>query len=285
MQITSSQTQLVILPPARFPAPLIFKNIETDSRRYDQMLAAMQRLRGAVYLRDGAIQADQLAPDRRHKLAVDEHSWHVLLVDGSSHVGGCLRYLEEEKTSRFDDLWIRQSALARCPVWGTKFRRAVEKEMAQASLKRIGFGEVGGWAVREDRRLTADPLRMVLATCGLFRLLGGCAGLATATVRHGSAAILRRIGLAPLTVDGQEIPSYYDPNYRCQMEALRFDSDFPSPRYAAAIDELSSRMETTPVICRATKAPEWCGRPPVIELPGGKPRPAPVLQPVVLRAG
>jgi hypothetical protein len=285
MQITPAQTQLVILSPARSPAPMVFRNIAVDSRRYDQMLAAMQRLRGQVYLRDGAIQADQLAPDRRHKLPVDEHSWHILLLDGGGQVGGCLRYLEEEIDSRFDELWIRQSALARCPVWGSKFRRAVEMQMTQARRKGIGFGDVGGWAVREDRRLTVDPLRLVLATCALFRLLGGCAGLATATVRHGSAGILRRIGLTPLAVDGLEIPSYYDPHYRCQMEALRFDSDFPSPKYAKAIDELRSRMEMTPVICRASETPEWCGRLPAIELPAAKSRPIGLLEPVGLRVG
>jgi hypothetical protein len=264
---------------------MVFRNIAVDSRRYDQMLAAMQRLRGQVYLRDGAIQADQLAPDRRHKLPVDEHSWHILLLDGGGQVGGCLRYLEEEIDSRFDELWIRQSALARCPVWGSKFRRAVEMPITPARRKGIGFGDVGGWAVREDRRLTVDPLRLVLATCALFRLLGGCAGLATATVRHGSAGILRRIGLTPLAVDGLEIPSYYDPHYRCQMEALRFDSDFPSPKYAKAIDELRSRMEMTPVICRASETPEWCGRSPAIELPAGKSGPIGLLEPVGLRVG
>jgi len=180
--------------------------------------------------------AGQLAPDGRHELAEDQRSWHILLLDNGGRVGGCLRYVEAEAMARFDQLWIHQCALARCPVWGTKFRRAVEMEMARARCKGFGFGEVGGWAVREDRRRTIDPLRMVLAACGLFRRLGGCAGLATATVRHGSASILRRIGLTSLSADGLEIPSYYDPRYRCHMEALRFDSEFPSPRYAAAIE-------------------------------------------------
>jgi len=267
MHITSSQTQLVILPPADSPAREIFENVKLDSCRYDELLAAMQHLRGQVYLRDGAIQAGQLAPDGRHELAEDQRSWHILLLDNGGRVGGCLRYVEAEAMARFDQLWIHQCALARCPVWGTKFRRAVEMEMARARRKGFGFGEVGGWAVREDRRRTIDPLRMVLAACGLFRRLGGCAGLATATVRHGSASILRRIGLTSLSADGLEIPSYYDPRYRCHMEALRFDSEFPSPRYAAAIDELSHRMETAPVICRGEMAPEWCGRLPAVRLP------------------
>ena len=186
MHITSSQTQLVILPPADSPAREIFENVKLDSCRYDELLAAMQHLRGQVYLRDGAIQAGQLAPDGRHELAEDQRSWHILLLDNGGRVGGCLRYVEAEAMARFDQLWIHQCALARCPVWGTKFRRAVETEMARARQKGVGFGEVGGWAVAEERRRTTDPLRMVLAACGLFRLLGGCAGLATATVRHGS---------------------------------------------------------------------------------------------------
>jgi hypothetical protein len=285
MHITSSQTQLVILPPARSAAPRVFRNIEIDSRRYDRMLAEMQRLRGRVYLRDGAIQADELTPDGRHKLAIDERSWHILLLDDGSRVSGCLRYLEERKSSRFDELWIYQSALSHSPVWGKKFRRAVEMEMARAWQKRIGFGVVGGWAIAEERRRTIDPLRMVLTTCGLFRLLGGCAGLATATVRHGSASILRRIGLTPLTVDGLELPPYYDPRYRCQMEALRFDSDFPSPKYAAAIEETSSRMELGPVICREDYVPEWCGPLPVTGLPAAIPRAISSLQPAISPAG
>jgi hypothetical protein len=245
----------------------------------------MQRLRGLVYLRDDAIQADELTSDGRHKLAVDERSWHILMLDGGRRVSGCLRYLEERQASRFDELWIRQSALARCPVWGRKFRRAVEMEMARAWQKGIGFGEVGGWAVAEERRRTTDPLLMVLAACGLFRLLGGCAGLATATVRHGSAGILRRIGLTPLTDDGLELPSYYDPRYRCEMEALRFDSDFPSPKYAQAIDELSYGMELTPVICREDRVAEWRGMLHGIDLPAAEPPALLSLQPAVSSAG
>jgi hypothetical protein len=242
----------------------------------------MQRLRGSVYLRDGAIQQDELTADGRHRLSVDEYSWHILLLDGAKRVTGCLRYLEERQASRFDELWIRQSALTDCPVWGRKFRRAVEHEMEQASRKQMSFGEVGGWAVAEERRGTVDALRMVLATCGLFRLLGGCVGLATATVRHGSAAILRRIGLTPLTLNGQELPSYYDPQYRCQMEALRFDSDFPNVKYAKAIDELSDIMELMPLISCESRAPEWSGRLSGIDLPAAEPLVHGALQPLVV---
>ena len=285
MNIISSQAQLLILPPSESAAPAVFKNIDRNGRRHDQLLAEMQRLRGLIYLRDGAIQAAELTSDGRHKLAIDKHSWHILALDAGGRVSGCLRYLEEKRAARFEDLWIQQSALANCPVWGRKFRRAVEVEMAQARQKRFGFGEVGGWAVGEDRRWTIDPLRMVLTACGLFRLLGGCVGLATATVRHGSAAILRRIGLKPLRADNLELPPYYDPHYHCQMEALRFDSDFPNPKYAKAIDELSSQLEGVPVVCREDRIPEWRDLLRGIDLPAARRPVIASLQPVTWPVG
>ena len=284
VHITSWQTELVILPPARTPAPRVFQNTEWNRGRYVQMLAEMQRLRGSVYLRDGAIQPGALTPDGRHKLTIDDLSWHILLLDGDKRVSGCLRYLEENPASRFDELWIRQSALSRCPVWGKTFRRAVELEMTRALRRRRRFGAVGGWAVAEERRGTIDPLRMVLATCGLFRLLGGCIGLATATVRHGSAGILRRIGLAPLSVDGLELPPYWDPHYQCQMEALRFDSDLPSPKYARAIDELSCDMELMPVICGEGRT-EWGDRVRGVDSPAAQPAILGAFRPAVFPVG
>jgi hypothetical protein len=223
--------------------------VNVDSQRYDQLLASMQRFRGEVYLSDGAIQASELV-DGRHKLAIDEQSWHVLSLDYGGSICGCLRYLEERQAGGFDDLWVRNAALARNAEWGTRFRGTVEMEMERARRMRISFGEVGGWAVAESHRWTIEPLRIILAMYGLLQLRGGCAGVATATFRHSSANILRRIGLSSLCHDGEELPPYYDPHYGCQMEVLRFDSRFPAEKYRAAVDEFSGSLGSAPVFCR-----------------------------------
>jgi hypothetical protein len=123
-------------------------------------------------------------------------------------------------------------------------------EMKQARNMRISFGEVGGWAVAKSHRWTLEPLRIILAMYGLLQLRGGCAGVATATFRHGSAAILRRIGLSSLCEDGEALPPYYDPHYGCQMEVLRFDSRFPNAKYKDSVNELSNALATAPVYCR-----------------------------------
>ena len=221
------------------PLPRIFRNVETDTKRHDRLLASMQRLRGAAYVKDGAIGRDKLSADGRHALRVDEHSWHVLSVDRSGQVSSCLRFLDESNAVGFESLWIRQAGLVQCPEQGGRFRSAVEWEMARARQMRMGFGEVGGWAVAETHRRTLEPVGILLATYGLLELLGGCIGVATATFRHASSAILRKIGLSSLAAGGTELTPYFDPAYGCQMEVLRFDSRFPNSKYAGWVTELA----------------------------------------------
>jgi hypothetical protein len=247
---TRTQTRFVVLPPSsRTAISSQFRNVEVDARRHDDLFAEMQRFRGGVYLNDGAIQSEDLT-DGRHMVGIDERSWHVLSVDSRGRICACLRYLEERHASGFEDLWVRHSALSQCPRFGNPFRRAVETEMERARQMQIGFGEVGGWAVAESHRWTMEPLRIILATYGLLQLRGGCAGVATATFRHSSATILRRIGLNSLSWDGAALPPYYDPNYRCEMEVLHFDSRFPNQKYRDSVTELSHALATSPVICR-----------------------------------
>jgi hypothetical protein len=129
----------------------------------------MQCFRGSVYLRDGAIQPSDLTAGR-HKVSIDEHSWHVLSMDSGNRICACLRYWEEPDALDRDDLWVRHPAMSRCPKFGNLFRRAVETERERARQMQIGFGEVGGWAVAESHRGTLEPLRIILATYGLLQL-------------------------------------------------------------------------------------------------------------------
>jgi hypothetical protein len=245
---TRNQTQFVVLPPSRQSVSKRFRRLDVNNHRYGELLADMQRFRGRVYTEDGAVRPEELTPDGRHSVAVDDSSWHVLSLDGHGNVCGCLRYLEESRALHFDDLWVRHAAMANSPM-GSQFRRAVEWQMADARRMRMGFGEVGGWAVAEDRRWTLEPLKIILATYGLLELLGGCVGVATATFRHSSATMLRRIGLESLCADGVELPPYFDESYGCQMEVLRFDSRSPNPKYRDWVDYFSASLAEAPVIC------------------------------------
>ena len=275
---TRNQTQFVVLPPSRQSVPERFRCLEANNRRYDDLLAEMQRFRGRVYVADGAVRPDELTADGRHMVAVDNCSWHVLSLDEHGQVCACLRYLEESCAVDFDDLWVRHAAMASSPM-GRQFRGAVEWQMAEARRMQLGFGEVGGWAVAEDRRGSLEPLRIILATYGLLELLGGCTGVATATFRHRSAMILRRIGLASLCADGVELPPYFDPRYGCQMEVLRFDSRFPNPRYRDWVAEFIASLTSAPVICPEAARPRARAVPRGFELPLPNPALLPSLVP------
>lgn len=267
------QTRLVVLPPARLETRDVFRKVETDSLRHDRLLAEMQRLRGKVYSSDGAIPKTALTADGRHRMAIDERSWHVLALDRHDRVCACLRYLDESTVEDFDKLWVRHASVARMPSLSDKFRQAVEGGMRMARRLRMGFGEVGGWAVAEAHRRSFEPLRIILATYGLLRLLGGVIGVATATLRHESAPILRRIGLTSLVQDGEEMPAYFDPHYGCRMEVLQFDSRHPAPKYEDWVSELADGLRMAPVICRERPRTALKGVLAALEL-GPMPEPA-----------
>jgi hypothetical protein len=237
-----------VLSPSRQAATGYFQRVQTDDRQFNDLYSEMQRFRGRVYAEDGAVQPDDLV-DGRHIVPVDEQSWHILSLDSRGRICACLRYFDDGLAGGFDDLWVRHAALAKSGDLGPRFRRAVETEMARARQIRSSFGEVGGWAVAESHRWTLEPLRIILASYALARLRGGLLGVATATFRHSSATILRRIGLSSMVADGVELPPYYDPHYGCDMEVLRFDSRFPNAKYQETVSELTNVLASAPIIC------------------------------------
>lgn len=251
---TRSQTHFAILTPSRIVTPTVFRNVEFNQRQHHHLLTDMQRLRGRVYEADGAVGRADLTADGRHKLEIDDCSWHVLSLNSKGEVVACLRYLEESHASSFDNLRVRSAAVAQCPQQGPKFRRAVEREMHQARSTSIAFAEVGGWAVSEEHRCTPEALRIVLGAYALAELLGSCIGVATATFRHGSAGILQRIGLSALKTDEEEIQPYHDPQYGCMMQILRFDSRSPNPKYREWVTHLMEDLMASPVVCRESRS-------------------------------
>lgn len=214
------------------------------------MCAAVQRFRGSIYLADGAIEKSNLSADGLHRVPIDDESWHVLSLDPRGNVVACLRYLDESNRSNFQNLWVKHAAISRSAEFGTAFRGAVEACLQRTRRQGLRFGEVGGWAVAESHRWTVEPLRIILATYGLLELLGGCSGVATATFRHSSAMILRRIGLSSIVAGGAEVPPYYDPAYRCQMQVLEFDSRRPAEKYRDWVEDLAGMLTLAPVVCR-----------------------------------
>ncbi len=215
---------------------------KVNEQLHHQYLHSAQRLRGRVYLKDGAIQPCELDDDGRFHMRGDEQSWHLLLIDETRDVIGCARYLVHPNTVSFDRLRISQSALAKDEVWGPRVRQAVESDLAFAKAQGFSYLEIGGWALTEEWRGTRAALEILVGSYALAHIWGGCLASCTATVRHGSSSMLRRIGGTSLRAGNQDLPAYDDPQYGCKMELLRFDCRTPGARFIPLISQLKDRL-------------------------------------------
>ncbi|HTB17878.1 MAG TPA: hypothetical protein VK708_07160 [Bryobacteraceae bacterium] len=206
-------------------------------------------MRGRIALHEGAVHASQLDADGRHVQAADRHSWHLLTLDANGHVAACMRYRPHGSEAGFHDLAISRSALAQSKTWGRELRRAVEADLRRARQRGCSYVELGGWVISEALRCTTEALRMIATTYAFAQLCGGALGIGTASTRRCSSAILKRIGGQQLEARGTELPSFYDAQYRCHMEVLRFDSSRPNPRYGRWMEACRSHLKEIPVIC------------------------------------
>lgn len=254
--------ELVLLAPAGCIIPDSFTRRQVDRNKHKRWLNEVQRVRGSIYLADGAVQASQLTADGRHVQRSDYDSWHLLTVDENGEVEGCARYRHLTGDVGFDDLGVCESWLAQCEEWGRSLRAAVESEIGRAKQCDTAFAEVGGWAIVPAKRCKTGALRIAMATYSLAQTLGGCVGISTATERHRSSSILRRIGGRSLEHDGTELPSYYDPQYQCRMEVLRFDSSSPKASCRTWVERLSKQLAKVSVVVGREPEEGHCGRLP-----------------------
>ena len=89
---------------------------------------------------------------------------------------------------------------------------------------------------------------MLLTIYAIGRSMGGALGVTTATKRHQSSTILRKLGGQSLMAAGRPIPAYFDPRFGCEMEVLRFDSRQPAPSYNSVIEAYQGRLAEIPVL-------------------------------------
>ena len=246
--IGTVERRLVLLAPPDRTLPEAFENVDHSPSQHARLLADLQRLRGSIYLRDGAVEAHQLSSEGRHQTSEDERSWHLLMVDERGRVDACVWYMGHQPSIPVDRLRVRNCPLLEQPAWRNALVRAVESELAHAKQHGMSYAEVGGWAVAEKSRCTSEGLVLALAGYSLGRVLGGALGLTTATVRHCSSTILRRLGGTDLRVADRTIPSYYDTRYKCQMELLRFDSRQPSAKYSQLVELLKEKLTQVLVV-------------------------------------
>lgn len=242
------EQRLVLLAPAHVEVPSTFHNVDPSQDEHQRLLREAQAMRGQVYLKDGALTREQLTNDGRHCTPEDEASWHLLMLNRERQVTACAWYLDHRQAEASENFRVWKSPLATLTGWRDALCTAVYAELDRARQAGLHFSELGGWAVTEDTRTGCDALMLALASFSLSQTLGGGLGITTATVRHASSTILRRLGGRDLEADGQQIPKYYDPHYNCDMELLRFDSRQPGTKYSGLVDKVRARFPNVQVI-------------------------------------
>jgi hypothetical protein len=252
--IAQVDRRLVLLAPPDASVYASFTHVDLDAERHRHMLRDVQRLRGGIYYRDGAIDQQDLTEGGLHRTPEDEKSWHLLMTDGKDRVTACVWYLEHDSDASLDHLRVRNCPLGTQAGWRDTLKRAVENELARARTEHLRYAEVGGWAVAEECRCKSEGLLLALAAYSLGRIAGGALGITTATVRHSSSTILRRLGGQHLHADGRIVPPYYDPRYDCEMELLRFDSRRPNAKYSGVIDILKEKLANVLVLAPRSHA-------------------------------
>lgn len=240
--------RLFLLAPPGEP-PFHFREIAADAALHADALARIQQFRGEVYVEEGNLTSEDLAPNGRHVQDADAKSWHLFSMNvGNNEVEACGRVLPHPHNVDYEDLGVAHSSLAESEEWGPVLREAVEGEIRTARRRGVQFVEFGGWAVSRRLRCTTEAVRMCVAWYAFCETIGGTIGLGTANTSHHSAAILRRMGGRPLAKAGQPIPRFYEPRYRAELEILRFDSAEPNPRYAAQIEQCIHALSTVTMI-------------------------------------
>src|SRR5579862_7579763 len=128
MKLNPGFRKLLLLAPPHTQIPGTFHSVSCDPARYAALLHQTQRLRGSIYLADGAIDEAQLT-NGRHVMESDKHSWHLLVVDDGGNICACTRYRHYEPGVGFAGLAVSESSLASCPEWAAKVRSAVDEEL------------------------------------------------------------------------------------------------------------------------------------------------------------
>src|SRR5215831_7070742 len=195
-QIHALGLELTVIPP-------LFQSGDSDcviGERFSSItehLAAVsevQRFRGRVYVEDGAIPAGELDEEGRHCQEFDFENYHLCLRDAEQRIRGCFRLRLHEQAAEIPDLKLHE-VIERMPSGLAALCYGALTSLFELSRRqRVRIGEVGGWAVDEELRHHRASTLLPFAAWSLYQSLGDAIVFASATMRHRSSTILKRIG-------------------------------------------------------------------------------------------
>ena len=233
---------LAAVAPLSGGVPSAFTNVTADTAAREAMIGAIQRFRGGVYAEDGTIPASALDARGRHWTPFDEESWHLVVVDPVLRISGCVRLTIHGGGIRTSGLKLFEVISRMGPEQGCRYGAAVDAFMEESRRLGLGVAEAGGWAVRRGHRCGSKSLVVVLSLWSLLQAVGDCRMIATAGRCNRSAEMLHRLGGTALSLNGAELPAFFDDHHRCDIELLGFDSRFPDDRFVRDVAAIRTHL-------------------------------------------
>src|SRR5947209_8749236 len=89
---TTSARSFVLIAPPGAALRSFSGEITPSDKLYGHFITELQRLRGRIYVEDGAVDTSDLEADGRHVSSLDVKSWHLLTVGRDGSVLGCTRF-------------------------------------------------------------------------------------------------------------------------------------------------------------------------------------------------
>jgi hypothetical protein len=244
----SNPSRFILLAPKQIVVPPTFRNRWIDTEIHGQVLADMQRMRGRIALNEQAIKAKDLDREGRHRMCGDDSSWHLIRVCKGGKVLGCARILVHSEQASFSSLRLASSALAKDPRWAKRVRWTIEAEIAAARKEKLTLVEPGGWVLEERFRGTSEAVAIALSAFAWSQLIGDCLAYVTATVKHESSSILRRLGGDSVYFAGNPVPRYYEPRYQCEMELLKMQTRAMNSKFESLLAPLRESLSASTVL-------------------------------------
>lgn len=244
-EIQALGLELTVIPPL-FPSAhnWIVGEKFSSPAEHRAAISEVQRFRGCVYTADGAIPVSALDEEGRHYQEFDYENYHLCLLNRERQIRGCFRLRLHEPTVEICDLRLND-VVRRMPSGLAVLCYGALASLFELSRREgVRIGEVGGWAVDEQLRHRRASTYLPFAAWSLYQILGNAIVLASATSRHHSSAILKRIGGFPLVHGDEQLPCFMDSFHGCEMELLGFNSRRPHPKYAKIVADLKQFLLT-----------------------------------------
>lgn len=238
----SDDFRLCILPPKDHCAACGRKCIY-NSEDYDARLARIRRLRGKVFLADGAVTQEHLDESGSYHTSLDHRAWHIYLAGNDGEVPACCTLMLHRNVVEVQELRISELL---CHIQDDRrglYESAIQSLIREAARLNVGFGEAAAWAIDQKFRNHCASMMMIIASWPLYQTLGNAIIIGAPTSRHHTSSIEKRMGGFPLALQGSPLGPFHDAPHGCDMEFVWFDSQRPLSRFAQIISEMRSHFE------------------------------------------